>query len=88
MSNPELDQRDDWAMRYHRVASSPEGRLVLEHIITRLCLTDTVFRSSDAMVLAEHVAGRNIGLMIRNLAYGELRTQKPGVSTDKPEVNP
>jgi len=85
MSAPVATANQDMAMVYHAVFSTPQGRIVLEHILNRVCALDTPITTvGGELNMASQVGARNIGLIIKALATAPLTSVRPNVQTEKP----
>lgn len=76
---PVTEDMEVIAEAYRHVFSSAEGRIVLDHIVQRLCGVDNnLFVASDHG-LAYNLARRDVGLEIARLAEGLTGRKTPEV---------
>lgn len=68
------------ARLYKKVLGSPEGLLLLDHIVNDLCRVDDVHLVADPMLIVDANARRNVGITIARLVLSPLDDQ------EKPEV--
>ena len=73
----------DLAMIYHKVFSTHEGRIVLEHILNHVCALDTPIMATSDLNMASQVGARNIGLIIKKMALAPMTGPRPTVLTEK-----
>ena len=76
----------DIAMAYSKVFGTPEGKLVLEHILTRVCLLDAPIVITSELSMASQVGARNIGLIIKSFALASITVSRPNVVTEKESI--
>ena len=66
---------------YRKVFGTPDGEIVLDHIVQVLCGVDNNLFAPDPYGLAYNVARRDVGIEVARLAEGLAMRAKPEVKT-------